>query len=69
MALDFNPSYQTADERVAEAHRILEMFGIGALNIDELKTREKDFVTNMQNCTSCSPAQLNWLRRIKEKYL
>jgi hypothetical protein len=68
MALDFNITTLTADERLAECQRIVTIFMHDAVAM-QFTDRESDFVSDMNNATSCSPAQLNWLRRIKDKYL
>ena len=31
--------------------------------------KEQQFIDDMYEASSCSPDQLNWLRRIKDKYL
>lgn len=68
MSLDFNITTLTADERLAECQRIVAIFMHDAAAM-QFTDKEADFVSDMNNSTSCSPAQLNWLRRIKDKYL
>ena len=69
MTLDFNPSTLTADERLAEAERILKIMHDAGIEIEIMTEREANFVIQMANTFSCSPAQLNWLRDIKDRYL
>lgn len=57
-----------ADERRAEADRIMEMYGIGALG-DSFSDSEKRFLHQMGDGGSVSVKQLFWLRDIKDKYL
>ena len=68
MTIDFNVTTLTADERLAEMERILNMLR-DEQYVDQMTDKEKDFCSDMWTSTSCSPAQLNWLRRIKDKYL
>ena len=57
---------QTADERRAEANRVLE---IVKSSIDAMTVKEADFVTDMlESDAPISPKQLWWLRDIKAKY-
>lgn len=70
MTLDFNPSTLTADERVSEKDRILRILFEDVGIVDNIITEsESKFLNDMEDATSVSPAQLNWLRRIKDKYL
>jgi hypothetical protein len=69
MPLDWNVSTLTDDERLAECNKILEMFGNGTLDFSVMNDREKSFVAGMQGNKTCSPAQILWLRAIKDKYL
>lgn len=66
---DLSECTLTSDERLVEVGRILEMFGIGALNIDECSQKEKDFIYSLQSSTSVSVKQLFWLRDIKDRIL
>ena len=68
---DLSECTLSADERRAEANRILEMFGIGALNIDECSHTEKNFVEGLINNPNApvSTKQLFWLRDIKDRIL
>lgn len=68
MSLDFNLTTLTADERLAECQRICTILSHDACAM-QFTDKESDFVSDMNASTSCSPAQLNWLRRIKDKYL
>jgi hypothetical protein len=63
---DFSESSLTADERVAEAHRILGML---ESDTDAMTPREREFVESMDGCRFCSIKQLFYLRDIKDKYL
>lgn len=69
MSLDFNPSTLDNDERVEEAARILKILVDNNITDNQLTEKEVDFIADMDGATNCSPAQLNWLRRIKDKYL
>ena len=69
MTLDFNPSTLTGDERMAEKNRIFTILKDAHISSEDMTEREAEFMESMQDATFCSPAQLNWLRRIKDKYL
>jgi hypothetical protein len=56
----------TNDERVTEAHKLIEI--ISGFQ-EQLTSKESDFVEKMDGCTFCSGKQLFWLRDIKDKYL
>ena len=69
MPLDFHPSTQTASERLAEANRILDILINEGVTGTMMEPHEARFVENMTDNSACSPAQLDWLRRLKDKYL
>lgn len=69
MALDFNPSTLTNDERRAEKNRILFILRDSGVSNQDMTEKEAEFVDQMLVSTYVSPAQLNSLRRIKDKYL
>ena len=54
------------DARVTEAHQLCHIICESA---GELTPREREFVMQMTDCTTCSGRQLFWLRDIKDKYL
>jgi len=62
----FNESGGTEEDRVAEAHKIVSML---ADLTEQMKLNEAAFVEQMDDCRSCSPKQLFWLRDLKDKYL
>ena len=70
MGLDFNFTTLTPDERLIEAHNIAEII-FNYCEPDDLAENERNIVVTFYKklSTTCSPAQLNWLRRIKDKYL
>ena len=61
-----NDTGGSADDRVGEALRLLEIIAEVAI---ELTPKESAFVESMNECTTCSPKQLFWLRDIKDKDL
>jgi hypothetical protein len=56
------------DERRAEADRIMEMYGTGALG-DVFTDSERRFLDQVGDGIPISTKQLFWLRDIKDKYL
>ncbi len=63
---DLSECTLTADERCAEANRIIEMLeGYES----DLKPNEKDMMAAVEAFGSCSIKQLFWLRDIKDRVL
>jgi hypothetical protein len=63
---DLSESTLTADERIAEAERIIGMFeGFE----DQLRSNEISMMARVESTSSCSVKQLFWLRDIKERVL
>jgi len=66
---DLSSCTLTADERRAEADKIIKMLDNGGV-FDQLTQREADFIDGIDNASSqISVKQLFWLRDIKDKYL
>ena len=63
-----NETGGTADDRRAEADRIISML-ISNRVYDALTEKESEFVQRVENNVPISPKQLFWLRDIKSKYL
>jgi hypothetical protein len=64
---DLSDSTLTADERRAEATRIIEV--IGDQMIKEMRSHEAKFVRQMEDeDVPVSVKQLFWLRDLKDKY-
>jgi hypothetical protein len=64
---DLSESTLTADERRAEANRILEI--IGDQMVKEMHAHEAKFIRQMENPnTPVSTKQIFWLRDLAEKY-
>ena len=61
-----NDTGGTADDRRAEANRILKLL---EGHDDRMTAKERAFVEDMDNDWDVSPKQLFWLRDIKNKYL
>ena len=51
-----------------EAKKILEIINEYA-DVDEMTTKEQDFLEQMEDAENVSPRQLLWLRDIKDKYI
>ena len=66
-----NDTGGTADDRRAEAARILKIFVENDLHAAGLTEREARFVAEMLDdpTQNVSPKQLFWLRDLKDKYL
>lgn len=60
-----NDSGGSADSRVAEARKLVNML---AGSMDQMTDVERRFVESMDECDQCSPKQLFWLRDLHEKY-
>lgn len=70
MAYVGNDTGGTADDRRAEADRLLKMLGDVMQRCPIEMTRgELNFVEQMDSNCAVSPKQLFWLRDIKDKYL
>lgn len=65
---DLSSCTLNADERRAEADRIMEMYGMGALG-DSFTESERSFLYQVGDGIPISVKQLFWLRDIKDKYL
>lgn len=63
-----NETGGTADDRRAEADRIISML-IHAGCYNQMTEKESDFVQRIESNVPVSPKQLFWLRDIKDKYL
>lgn len=61
----FAESGGTEQSRIDEAGRIVAIL---LPLVDEMTTREAQFVQQMYNTKSCSPKQLFWLRDLNTKY-
>jgi hypothetical protein len=66
---DLSECTLSADERRIEADRILEMFGIGALDTNDCSQTERDFIFQLGDGRPVSVKQLFWLRDIKDRVL
>ena len=62
---DLSECTLTADERLAEAQRILTI--IEREPEDHFSRREQDFIAQMNDATFISVKQLFWLRDLKDK--
>ena len=62
-----NDTGGTADDRRAEADRILKML-YDHDAFDDMTAKEQEFINDMDN-GPVTPKQLFWLRDIKSKYL
>ena len=62
-----NDTGGTAEDRRAEADRILKLFD--NLGIEGMTAKEQEFIDDMDFGGEVTPKQLFWLRDIKDKYL
>lgn len=63
-----NETWGTPEARRAEANRIVHII-VSDCDLDVMTPRERQFVEQMgDDKAGVSPAQLTWLRDIKDKY-
>jgi hypothetical protein len=66
MSLDYSVTTLTADERLAECYRLVQIIMREDVDFTDFEAK---FIDDMTLAVSCSPKQLQCLRRIKDKYL
>jgi hypothetical protein len=66
--LDWQGSQLTADERLSEARRLLDLITHEGTP-DTFTDTERGFLEDMDTAEAVSPKQLAWLRRLRERLL